>query len=54
MHIRNKEALHHGRVLKKVYLVIKFSQKPWLKLYIDINTELRIKSKTDFERGFQS
>ena len=45
-HIRNlNEATNHGLVLKKVYRVIKFNQKAWLKRYIDINTKLRKKAK---------
>ena len=44
--IRNlRQALNHGLVLKKVHSVIKFHQKAWLKLYIDMNTELRSKAK---------
>ena len=35
-----KQALNHGLVLKKVIRIIKFNQKAWLKLYIDMNTEL--------------
>ena len=35
-----KQALNHGLVLKKVRRVIKFNKKAWLKLYIDMNTEL--------------
>ena len=41
-----KQALNHGLVLKKVHRVIKFNQNAWLKPYIDMNTDLRIKSKT--------
>ena len=53
IHIRNlKQALTHGLVLKKVRKVIKFNQKAWLKPYIDMNTDLRKKAKTDFEKDF--
>ena len=35
MHIRNlNQALNHGLGLKKVYKIIKFKQKTWLKSYI--------------------
>ena len=30
--------------------MIKFNQNAWLKQYIDMNTVLRIKAKTDFEK----
>ena len=46
IHIRNlKHALNHGLVLKKVHIVIKFIQNTWLKTYIDMNTDLRKKSR---------
>ena len=49
-HIRNlKQALNLRLVEKKVHRVIKFNQKAWLKLYIDINTELK---KNDFTKFF--
>ena len=51
--IRNlKPALNHGLVLKQVYIVIKFNQKTWLKLYADMSTELRKNAKNDFEKDF--
>ena len=40
--IRNlKQALNHGLVLKKAHRVIKFNENSWLKLYIDINIDLK-------------
>ena len=47
-----KEALNHGLVLKKVHRVIQFYQEAWLKTYIDMNTELRMEAKNDFENDF--
>ena len=53
VHIRNlKQPLKHGLVLKKVYRIIKFNQKAWLKPYIDMNTNLRKKAKNDFKKDF--
>ena len=49
--IRNlKQVLNHGFILKKVHKVIKLNQNVWLKLYIDMNTELRQKAKNNFEK----
>ena len=45
MNIRNlKQALNDELILKKFHRVIKFNQKAWLKLYIDLNSNLK-KSK---------
>ena len=53
VHIRSLiKALNHGLILKKVQRVIEFNQEAWLKPYIDMNTELRKKAKTDFEKDF--
>ena len=51
IHIRNlKQAWNRGLVLKKVHPVIKFNQRSWLKPYIDINTDLRKKTRNDFKK----
>ena len=53
IHIRNlKQPLNHELVLIKVHKMIKFNQNAWLKSYIDMNTDLRKKAKTDFEKDF--
>ena len=45
-HIRAlKQALNHGLKLKRVYRVIRFNQKAWLKSYINMNTKLRKAAK---------
>ena len=46
-----KQALNHGLKLKKIYRVIEFNQKEWLKPHIDMYTELRKAAKNDFEKG---
>ena len=40
-----KKALTHGLVFKKVHRFFNLKQKTWLKLYIDMNTELEKKAK---------
>ena len=51
VHIKSiKQALNHVLKLKRVHRIIEFSQKPWLKSYIDINTELRKLAKDDFKK----
>ena len=47
-----KQVLDHGLKLRKVHRVIEFDQEAWLKEYIDVNTELRKKASSDFEKDF--
>ena len=46
------QALQHGLRLDRIHRVIEFDQLPWLKTYIDINTQLRTAATNDFERNF--
>ena len=53
VHIKSlKQALNHGLKLKKVNRITEFNQEPWLKPYIDMNTELRKVASNDFEKDF--
>ena len=45
-----KQALNHGLILKKIHREIQFNQEAWLKPYIDMNTELRKKSKMTLKK----
>ena len=50
VHIKSsKQALNNGLKLKRAHRIIEFSQKTWLKPYIDMNMELRKLAKDDFE-----
>ena len=44
--------LELGLKLKWIHRGIKFREKPWMKSYIELNTDLRTKGKNDFEKDF--
>ena len=44
--------LRLGLKLKKVHRVFQFSEKPWLKKYIDFNTDMSKEAKNSFEKDF--
>ena len=41
-----------GMKVKKVHRILEFNQKPWMKPYIHLNTELRKKATSAFEKDF--
>ena len=44
--------MKHGLILEKVHCVIEFDQSAWLKPCINFNTQLRTRTKNDFEKDF--
>ncbi|XP_022807622.1 uncharacterized protein LOC111344644 [Stylophora pistillata] len=58
---KKKYIIHHetlklykslGMEIGKIHRVIRFEESPWMKKYIDLNTELRTKADNDFEKDF--
>jgi hypothetical protein len=53
IHYRNLKFVESSGVKTgRIHNVVSFNQKPWLKEYIDFNTEKRSKAKNEFEKDF--
>ena len=53
VHHRNlKLYLSLGMKLTKVHRILEFNEKPWMEPYIMLNTEMRKKAKSAFEKDF--
>ncbi|XP_050064242.1 uncharacterized protein LOC126553102 [Aphis gossypii] len=53
VHYRNlKQAIVNGLKVKKVHRILRFSQSRWMAPYINLCTNMRVKSRNEFERQF--
>ena len=53
VHYKNLQLyLKLGMKIKKIHRILEFDEKPWMEPYIRLNTELRKKAKSSFEKDF--
>ncbi|KYN15192.1 hypothetical protein ALC57_12602 [Trachymyrmex cornetzi] len=47
-----QQCIHHGLRITKIYRILQFTQSPWLRGYIELNTRFRMLANNEFEKNF--